>query len=183
MLRAPKVIRIATRGRLRLETAFFAQAAEAMSDGRLFVHGGGIEGFAFPVFPGVVPSIAIVLRFHFESQECGVNQRIRVTITDPDGGDVGLNAFSEAAPQVPPEFDDRGVNLFNVFTVNNLPFMRAGIYTVNVFGNEGRLGGLSVRVGQDPAPCPWSAVGNVTRDPAGGSTESFGRSLCQANQR
>ena len=152
MLRAPKVIRIATRGRLRLETAFFAQAAEAMSDGRLFVHGGGIEGFAFPVFPGVVPSIAIVLRFHFESQECGVNQRIRVTITDPDGGDVGLNAFSEAAPQVPPEFDDRGVNLFNVFTVNNLPFMRAGIYTVNVFGNEGRLGGLSVRVGQDPRP-------------------------------
>ena len=70
----------------------------------------------------------------------------------PDGADVGLNAFSAVTPQVPPEFGDRGSKLFNVFTVNGLPFTRAGIYTVNVFGNDRRLDGFDVAVVQAPPP-------------------------------
>jgi len=137
---------------MRLETAFLAQAAEVTSDGRVFVHGGGIEGFMTPAVPFVLPSIAIVLRIQFLLEECGIEHQLRVTVTSPDGADCGLNAVSRLSTQAPQDFAERGVRLFVAITINNLLFAYMGLYTVNVFVNERRLDGFTVAVAQARAP-------------------------------
>jgi hypothetical protein len=137
---------------MRLETGFFAQAADVVSDGRVFVHGGGIEGFAVPGTPIVIPSVAIVFRFQFLSKECGFAYPLRVTITDPNGADCGLNATSLLTPQIPSNFPDEGTRQFIAINIQNLIFTILGIYTVNVFVNESLLDSFSVGVAQSQQP-------------------------------
>jgi hypothetical protein len=131
---------------MRLETGFLAQAAEVVSDGRVFVHGGGIEGFAVPDVPVLIPSVAIVLRFHFLLNECGAEHNVRVTVTDPNDADCGLAGAIVLNPQPPLDFPERGVKLFAVLAITNLMFPLVGVYAVNLFVNERRLDGFTVGI-------------------------------------
>lgn len=137
---------------MRLDTAFLVQSAEVVSDGRVFVHGGGIEGFMTPAVPFTLPSIAIVLRIHFLLEECGVGHQLRVTVTTPDGVDSGLTAVSRLNPQAPQDFAERGVKLFAAINIINLLFAQLGLYTVDVFVDEQRLDGFTIGVAQATPP-------------------------------
>jgi hypothetical protein len=131
---------------MKLETGFLAQAADVLSDGRIFVHGGGIEGFSVAGAPVLIPSISIVLRFQFSPEECGAEYHLRITLTDSNGADCGVAATSILNPQAPLDFPDRVMKLFAVFAFTNLVFPRMGLYTVNVFVNGSRLDGFTVGI-------------------------------------
>ena len=131
---------------MRLETGFFAQAAEVTSDGRIFVHGGGIEGFIVPAVPIIIPSAAIVLRICFSAEECGTEHQIGITLADPNGNDCGFRFSVPCAPQPPPDFPSRSVKIFAVFTVHNLVFACVGMFTVNAFVDDRPLDNFSIGV-------------------------------------
>lgn len=128
---------------MELETAFLAQGAEVLPDGRVFVLGGGVEGFALPGLPFPIPSMAIVMRFHFADDECGVGYQVRVTITNPNGEDSGLLAALPLNPVRPETFPERGVKVFAVVNVTYFMVTQFGLHRVNVSVNEAEIGGFT----------------------------------------
>jgi len=137
---------------MKVETAFLAQAAEVSGDGRIFVYGGGIEGLITPTVPLVVPQISIVVRLHFLLGECGTSHNLRITMSDSDGEDCGLDATVSVNPVVPEYMPDRGTRLFATFGVNYLKFDQFGVYAVNVFVGDERLDGFTIGVHQAKPP-------------------------------
>ena len=127
---------------MRVDTAFLAPA-EATSDGRIFVHGGGIEGFVTPAVPLVVPLIYVVVRIYF-SLEIRHPHTLKITVTDPHGKDCGLNAVTPLNPAVPEYLPELGTKLFATFGIYNLKYDEIGVYTVNVFVDDEHLDGFPV---------------------------------------
>jgi hypothetical protein len=135
-----------------LETAFLAQAAEVLPDGRIFVLGGGVEGFLFPILPCTIPTIVIVGRIHFQPEELGRPHKLQVTISNPEDQDIGLEADLSLNPEPAKIFPELGSKIFVAITVGNLQFTQAGIYRAIFRMNDSHLGELSIRVQQSPEP-------------------------------
>jgi hypothetical protein len=56
---------------LRLETFLLADHAVATSDGKLYIHGGGITRINAPIIPVALPFLSIVLRFRVMLADVG----------------------------------------------------------------------------------------------------------------
>lgn len=81
--------------------AFMANAAEVGQDGRFYALGGGIDGIAVDALPASIPAMAIVVQLRFRPEECGVEHRLRMTISRPDGQGSGLETFINFVPSLP----------------------------------------------------------------------------------
>ncbi len=112
-----------------LRFAFVANSAEVGPDGRFFVLGGGIDGISLREVPTVYPALAILCRIHFLQVECGLEHRIRLSITNPDGtvGPVLPECATTPIAMVPGH-EDRGANLDVAFNLFGLPLPQEGEY-------------------------------------------------------
>jgi hypothetical protein len=131
---------------MELLTAFLAQSAEVVSDGRLYLLGGGIDAFDTDVLPTIVPPFSIVARFRFSSDECEKPHPYRLEITGPAGSQFSLAIQSTVFPTKPLYFEARGVNLFVAILINNLIFDLEGLWSFNFLANESLLGGFTVGI-------------------------------------
>ena len=83
------------------------------------------------------------MRIHFSLEECGAPHALKMTVTDPDGKDLGLNVTSPLSPAVPEYPSDSGASLFAAFGVGFLKFEHLGVHAVNVFVNDNQLEGFT----------------------------------------
>jgi len=128
---------------MRLESAFLAQAATVLPDGRFFVFGGGIDGFVGAELPIIVPSVSAVARIHFSPEDCGVEHELLATFAGPPESEPGFNAGRKFKPVLSPYLPDRGTILPFVVDITNLRLTHEGLYTVSYSAGDTLLGKLT----------------------------------------
>jgi|SRR6266481_5453527 hypothetical protein len=122
---------------MRLEFAFFADAADVRPDGIMYVLGGGIEHVKGKSYPAAIAGIVFIVRLRAEPSECGdhhLSARVFRPSGEPWTPEIALN-FNVPPNKIHP---DRG----NVSTIClrylNFLFPEPGEYTFRLYvdGNE-----------------------------------------------
>jgi hypothetical protein len=111
---------------MRIDTFMVAEAARA-SEGRLYIHGGGISRIAAPILPWTHPQLALAVRLEATAEEPA--GEVAFTIIDPSEVVVlprtvmPLNAMF-----VPPTDEPQYANL--ALTVSPITFHREGPHSI-----------------------------------------------------
>jgi hypothetical protein len=125
---------------MELRFVFFANAAETGPDGRFFVLGGGFDTIIVPATPIIMPSLAVIAQVAFSADEAGQSRMIRISISDPNGEDVGLAPVLNIHPHVTPVTLDVPITLNAYFQISNLPLNSQGAYSVRCFVDDQLMG-------------------------------------------
>jgi len=131
---------------MQLVYGFLANAAEVHPDGRFFVLGGGIDGIGIPALPAVMPNLAIVVTISFDPGECGEVHRFRLTLTGPDGADVGPQAEADLTPRQSEPAYMNGTALSVAVNMIGLPLAQQGRYSFNLFVGDRQMGHVTFSV-------------------------------------
>jgi hypothetical protein len=119
-----------------LAYAFFAEAAQITSDGRLNVLGADLRALQGR-FPLVLQSVAFVAKVELETAERGGMHRFTAQMVGPDGAAIEPRIEAEyMAP--PPVNPDLKAAFTIVFQIVGMTFPTQGIYTfqISVDGRE-----------------------------------------------
>jgi hypothetical protein len=83
---------------MEVDYSFLAESAEVGGDGGFNAIGGGISAVNVPKFPFLMQAISVVACLRFSPDECEKVYGLTVTISRPDGSDVGLRGTMELRP-------------------------------------------------------------------------------------
>jgi hypothetical protein len=127
---------------MRLEFAFFADAAEVRPDGTMFVLGGGIDHVKGPSFPATHPGMALVARLMASQDEHG-NHVFTVKVFRPRG--ESLPPDSTLTFDVPPNkiHPERGNTATVCLRYWNFLFPEPGEYTFRLYVDDREIGFLN----------------------------------------
>jgi hypothetical protein len=114
---------------MELNYAFLANSAEVTSDGRFFVLGGGIDGFATNGLPTILPAMSIIVSIRFYAEECDKNYEFSSKIIAPSGTELGGKAATVLSPKIPVETPGIGPNMKVAFAFLGLLLPEMGRYT------------------------------------------------------
>ena len=131
---------------MTLTFAFLASAAEIGADGRFFVLGGGIDGILVATLPSQIPAIAVVASMHFPPDECGVQHRVRMTATRPDGTHFESGDWLDVTPTALTSAPHLGANVRAAFGMYGFPLPEQGRYTLNFSIGDRHIGTLEFSV-------------------------------------
>jgi hypothetical protein len=70
---------------MRFDFAFFANSAEVLPTGLMYVLGGGFDLLKGPSFPAPLPNLFLLVRLTVEPAECGPNHELICEIVRPTG--------------------------------------------------------------------------------------------------
>jgi hypothetical protein len=135
---------------MKLETAFLAQSAEVLRDGRLFVFGGGVQGFAARGFPIIVPSIYIVAHIFYAPRDLDEVHELKVTMSGPPEDSPGFISTQSVTPKRDEFTTDSGISLPAVFGIANLKLDGAWLHVARFYGDEAPIGEFRFWVRQLP---------------------------------
>jgi hypothetical protein len=141
---------------VRLETCFLADAASG-HEGKLYVHGGGITRLTPPVFPFMVPMLAVVVRLEAELSDYEGTHEIGLTLLDPTGESVlpPVAVTSHLGPT--PEFVDGEEQYIQLtLSLGGIPIPQPGLYRLEL-----AIDGEVLRVLNLPVVEPPVAAGPV----------------------
>jgi hypothetical protein len=122
-----------------------ADAASAMPDGKLYIHGGGITRLTPTQLPWRHPSLALVLRFQIADEDIGRTHEIGLQVVFPDGEE---HAPIAAMPVKPRRAATEGEENYAqaVIQLANLPVETAGFLRFDVTLNGDTIRSLPVAV-------------------------------------
>ena len=123
---------------MELNFAFLANSAEVAPDGRFFVMGGGIDGFASHQVPGILPTLSVLASIRFSAEECGQDYHFWAKLVLPDGSlsesFSEMEAISVLSPRIPVETPGIGPNLkVSMSLVLGLVLPQFGMYRFDFF--------------------------------------------------
>ena len=122
---------------MRLDFFLLADAV-AISDGKLYVHGGGVTKLTPPFLPWVQPQLAVLVRFRIDGPEdMSGKHEFTLTLLGPGGEEVvpalvSTLDFASKATEVTSAVE--GEERFGLVSVNLLGvvFSEAGVYELGV---------------------------------------------------
>jgi uncharacterized protein DUF6941 len=117
---------------MKLAYALLADAAQNSPDGKISMLGGDFDTIYAQKFPTQHASLALVMRFDVEKQECGLEHQLRVAISGPLNAQVVAPLVSSFVPQANPVYQNRLVKAFITMTIQNLAFESEGVYNFNI---------------------------------------------------
>jgi len=144
---------------MKLDMAMLSDAATALPDGKLYIHGGGVTRITATVLPWTQPQLAIVARFLLEEGDEDESHMLGLTFTNPQGHNMLPETSIEVAPQEQPaavEGEERFLQL--ALNIAALTFTADGVYHVGLSLNGETVRSLPIAViGVAPTGAPSSA--------------------------
>jgi hypothetical protein len=131
---------------MRLTSAMLADAAQVTS-GKLYVLGGAFDTITARSFPVVYRSIAVVLVADVGPADRNRDLRIRITLVDEDGADMGVRSEGSlrvGAPSSLPAGASTVVPLVGAF--GNIRFPKPGGYVFIIEHEDEELARIPFRV-------------------------------------
>lgn len=135
---------------MKLAYAILADAAQVALDGKISVLGGDFDTIFAQSFPARHPSLALVMRFDVEKQECGLEHQLRIAISGPLNTPVAGPITSVFVPQANPAYPNRLVKALLAMTFQNLTFESQGSYNVNITVDGHSAGKVTLYLAQLP---------------------------------
>jgi hypothetical protein len=129
---------------MELNFAFIANSAEVTPDGRFFVMGGGIDGFASHEVPGILPALSVLASIRFSAEECDRDYYFWAKLVLPDGS--LSETFSEKetisvlSPRIPVQTPGIGPNLKVSMSLFGLLLPQFGRYRFDFFVHSRVIG-------------------------------------------
>lgn len=118
---------------MKIDTLLLADAATA-SEGKIYVHGGGLTNITPPFFPWTHPQLAIVFRVVVEPGDEAEDHEMVIEILDPEGAAV-VPELKVPMPRdsIPPrEEEDEVIYLMGALTLAGLPLQTVGMHHVRL---------------------------------------------------
>lgn len=145
---------------MKVQSLLLADAASSGPDGKIFIHGTGVNSVQARTFPWSQPQIAIFLVLERENEVAGSDHELALDFLDPNG-----NALDEAIQtnvRMPSD-----VNLENnppmylnvVATFNGVVFVAPGLYWVRASVDGVEAARIPLQVEEIPTDRP-DAVGD-----------------------
>jgi len=133
---------------MKLAYAVLADAAQVTPDGKTSMLGGDFDTIFALRFPAQHPSLALVMRFDVEKQECGLEHQLRIAVTGPLNTQVAGPIISDFIPRANPAYPNRLVKALMVATFHNLEFASQGTYNVNITVDGRSMGKVTLYLAQ-----------------------------------
>lgn len=128
----------------RIDFAFLADAAEADSNRKFHVLGGGVDQIGAPGFPVVHPRMSLVMRILVHPAEADRPHRLEVKMVDADGKQLAqINGEFQANFDAPP---GREIPLNLVINLMNTRFEEPGDYSIDVVMDDQHAKSLPLRL-------------------------------------
>lgn len=125
---------------MKLRFAFLANAADTTKDGRFFVMGGGFDVLIAPKTPIGMYALAVVAQVAFSRDESGREYGVRMSISDPNGSDMGVDTIATVSPESPPVTEDIPLTVNICYNVYNVEFKMTGAYTLGFSVDDKPIG-------------------------------------------
>jgi len=123
---------------VQLTTALLADAAIATPDGKLYIHGGGIDTILVPRVPVLHPTLALALSVLVEMDDRGHDLRVDISFLGPDGATLMGGRAEARAIALEPQHPH--ATIVTAYTWSQLPLPGYGAYRVVVdAGAAGRI--------------------------------------------
>jgi len=132
---------------MRLDAFILAEAATAAPDGKLYVHGGGLTRVVCPVFPFVLPQLALVARLLVDESDLEARHVFETTLVDPEGAAVvpGAPLVAEQGDVLAlPDGEERFMQF--AITFGGVLFARPGVHTLSFKVDEEELRRMTLPV-------------------------------------
>jgi hypothetical protein len=135
---------------MMVTTAMLADAA-TVSDGKLYVMGGGWNMLFAPAFPATHPSLALVLTFRFEWDDAQRTIPISVDLIHEDGKSVGVGGTGSLRVAPGPHLP-KGAPFYDSLaqTFYNLRFESEGVYSFRVMSGDNELADVPIVLAKIP---------------------------------
>jgi hypothetical protein len=112
---------------MEISYAFFAEAAQNTSDGRLNILGADISALNMPCKGPWTTNIFFLASIHFEREECGRLYRLTVDLLAPNGSRIDPHIENNFVAAVPDE-PDLLTKMTMVLHLGGISFPTAGLY-------------------------------------------------------
>jgi hypothetical protein len=136
---------------VKLAFALLADTASAGQDGRLTIHGAGLDTVWARAFPVTYEHIVLIARFDLSPAECGYDHSLRIPFLGLDGQEFGTiegPLRGERSKQEP----YRAVSVPVLVPMPDLPLPIAGDYAFHLLVDGFELATLPLYARQSPAP-------------------------------
>lgn len=143
---------------MKVQSLLLADAASSGPDGKVFIHGTGINSVQARSFPWSQPQIAIFMVLEREDEVAGSDHQLTLNFLDPNGD--ALEAAIETNLRMPTSLENDPPTYLNVVaTFNGIVFPAAGVYWMRASLNGKEAARIPLQVGSTPTYRP-DAVGD-----------------------
>lgn len=121
---------------MRVGFGLLADHAVALTDGKLYITGAGLDQVGVSTLPARLPEIAVALKLYFERAECGTQHVLEVIGRAPSGSVFAPLMASAFVPRLLEGGEESPVPL--VWNLRDIQFSEGGLHTFTVVldGNE-----------------------------------------------
>ncbi len=123
-----------------------ADAAQASSDGKFSILGGGIENINATAFPAIQPGLALVVRLLVLASEAEQNHKFSVNIIGPKDFQMGPGGIAEFKPTSLRGVSDRPLIVNLILNMQFLVFPEPGTYHFHLYVNDQEVGAFPLDV-------------------------------------
>ena len=133
---------------MELIYVILADAAQASSDGKFSLLGGGIENINVLAFPAIHPGLALVIKLGARAAEAKEPHDFRVDIAGPNGFYVTAVALTGFRSTVSHDEPDHRVTFNLIINITILVFPEPGTYFFHLYVGTQEVGNVPLNVSE-----------------------------------
>jgi len=134
---------------MQLSYIFLAESA-ITHEGKFFVFGGGLHHLQSPVFPSIIPALALVAEISLEPEELGFPHTLLVRGIASDDSAFFPDANADFTVNSNPQYPEMRPIYILAFNLRGAPLLGPGVYQFLLFVDGTELGRVSFYAGVAP---------------------------------